>query len=130
MTRTDPHPTILLADDNPALLEDYAALLSFEGYVVIQASDGAQAWQQMQQPQLDLIICDILMPHLDGFSLRQRALLEPRLAEIPFVFLSAMNSETIRSQARDLGVAVYLSKPCSSERLLAEVRRLLNSKAR
>jgi CheY-like chemotaxis protein len=80
--------TILIVEDNDILRDGYQFLLETEGYRVIPARHGQEALQQMQNATPDLILSDISMPEMDGYSFYDAVRARPDLAAIPFIFLT------------------------------------------
>ena len=119
-------PTILIVDDdadNRYLLE---TLLQSQGYTTRSAGNGAEALQIAHTETFDLVIADILMPVMDGFSLCRVWKQDPRLFRIPFAFYTATYVEAKDEQfALNLGADCFLLKPLPPETILQEVRNLL-----
>ncbi len=115
-------PTILLIEDNETLAETLRYNLEREGYTVVQAADGMQGLELARQEQPDLLVLDIMLPRLDGFSvcriLRQES-------DIPIIMLTARQDEVDRIAGLELGADDYVSKPFSLGELLARVRAIL-----
>jgi CheY-like chemotaxis protein len=112
-------PLVLVADDSAEMRELIREVLVREGYEVITVGSGGRALREMSIRRPDLVITDLLMPGMSGFSLRTLMLRRADLAEIPVIVLSAYwhrPSET-------LDVADVLTKPISTDRLIASVRR-------
>lgn len=102
---------ILVIEDEPALREDIVELLSLEGYDAFSAKDGVDGINAAIQFQPDLIICDIMMPRLDGY----RVLLDVRANSVtqftPFIFLTAKSTQDEMRQGMELGADDYVTKP-------------------
>jgi CheY-like chemotaxis protein len=112
-------PLVLVADDSAEMRELIREVLAREGYEVITVGSGGRALREMSNRRPDLVITDLLMPGMSGFSLRTLMLRRADLADIPVIVLSAYwhrPSET-------LDVADVLTKPISTDRLIASVRR-------
>ena len=124
-----PVPTrryVLVADDAAEMRGLLSDLLEAEGYEVRTVSSGGRALSAMAQRRPDLLITDLFMPGMSGFSLRALMLRRPELAPVPVIVLSAYwhrPSET-------LDVAEVLTKPLNIDRLLSTVRRLLTAEAK
>ncbi len=120
---------ILIADDNDESLYYLQALLSASGYEVVTAKNGAEALQSALGDPPALIVTDILMPVMDGFTLCRRWRGEPRLAGIPFAFYTATYTDP---KDRELGLSIgadeFLVKPVEPDALLEIVRNLLRRK--
>ena len=105
--------TILLIEDNDVIREDTAEILEISGYAVAQAADGkAGVALALAQPP-DLVICDVMMPVLDGYGVLHIFHKNPRLAGIPFIFLTAKTEREDFRRGMELGADDYLTKPFS-----------------
>ena len=113
---------ILVVEDEKPLREFVARNLSVRGYEVLTAANGMEALALFQTQPLDLIILDLMMPHMDGLELTQRI---RRTSTVPIIVLSALDEERDKVTALDLGADDYLTKPFGVEELLARVRGLL-----
>jgi DNA-binding response OmpR family regulator len=115
-------PTILLVEDDPTLSEALRYNLEREGYTVIVAGDGVQGLDLARRDQPDLVVLDVMLPRLDGFSvcriLRQES-------NIPILMLTARQDELDRIAGLELGADDYVAKPFSLGELLARVRALM-----
>jgi DNA-binding response OmpR family regulator len=114
---------ILIIDDEPALLVQLKKLLEKQRYIVETAQDGEKGLDLLFDTPFDTIILDIMMPGMDGLTLLEQA----RSAGIdtPVLMLTAKGDTDDRVRGLDLGADDYLSKPFSSEELLARVRAML-----
>ncbi|MEO8542011.1 MAG: PAS domain-containing protein [Burkholderiaceae bacterium] len=119
-------PYVLLADDN-ADMRDYVGRLLADSYEVLCVSDGLQALQAARERRPDLILSDVMMPHLDGIALIRALRDEPSLRAVPVILLSARAGEDERHKGLDQGADDYLVKPFSSRELLVRVATLLRS---
>ncbi|HEY8252041.1 MAG TPA: ATP-binding protein, partial [Burkholderiales bacterium] len=117
---------ILLADDN-ADLREYARRLLAEHYDVEVAADGRAALEAARARRPELIISDVMMPHLDGFGLIRELRADPELAAIPVILLSARAGEEARLEGLGRGADDYLVKPFSPRELLVRVGTLVKS---
>lgn len=111
---------ILIVDDEPVWLKVLKQLLQTKGYVVKEASSGADALSTLQSYEPDLILLDVRMPDMNGFDLLEHIKKLPRLADKPVVFVSAMDDFHAKKVARDLGAADYILKPID-EREVSDV---------
>jgi PAS domain S-box-containing protein len=117
---------ILVVDDRPLNRDYLVTLLRYEGHVVVEASDGADALHQAESDPPDLIITDIVMPGIDGYDLAGRIRRHPTLASTPVMFYTATyRAEEARALASTVGVSQVLRKPSEPEDVLAAVRGLL-----
>jgi two-component system alkaline phosphatase synthesis response regulator PhoP len=114
---------ILLVEDEERLLEVVKLNLELEGYAVTTAINGKQALERFHQERFDLILLDVMLPQMDGFSVCRSIRLENR--KVPILFLTAKNSAQDRVMGLKIGGDDYLVKPFDLEELLLRVQRLL-----
>lgn len=114
--------TILAADDDPQLLRLMTRNLEFEGYSVIAASDGQQAFEQIQELAPDLVLLDVMMPKMDGFTVCNRV---RQFSSVPIIIVTARGQDQDKVRGLDLGADDYLTKPFSVDELLARVRAVI-----
>jgi len=120
-------PSILLVEDEEHLHEALKLNLEMEGYEVDSVFDGQEALKKIQSAHYDLIILDIMLPSLDGFSITERMRLNNN--QTPILILSAKNTSANRVQGLKLGADDYLTKPFNLEELLLRVAKLLQKNA-
>ena len=113
---------IMIVDDEPRYLRLLEANLRTEGYEVATAQDGVQALDVFSSQPIDLMLLDIMMPRMDGFSVCQRI---REYSDVPIIILTAKGEEQDRVRGLDLGADDYLVKPFSATELLARVRAVL-----
>jgi len=113
---------VVTADDDPQLLRLIARNLEFEGYDVETASDGALALEHVERLAPDLVLLDVMMPKMDGFSVCQRI---REFSTVPIIMITARGQDQDKVKGLDLGADDYLTKPFSVEELLARVRAVL-----
>jgi putative two-component system response regulator len=118
--------TLLIVEDNEILREGLRDILSLEGFTVFTAGDGQEALDQMNAIAPDMIISDIAMPRMDGFSFFQNVRSRSDWLAIPFVFLTARNDREHVMAGKNLGAEDYLVKPLSRDELLTAVRARLS----
>ena len=116
---------VLVIEDDPTILTNTVELLELEGFDVVGASDGAEGIQQAQTFIPDMIICDVLMPKVDGYGVLSTLRANPTTAGIPLVFVSAIPREEMPPTAASLPIADYLIKPFRASELLQVVRGVL-----
>jgi signal transduction histidine kinase len=119
-----PRPLVLCADDN-ADLRGYISRLLAPLYDVIAVADGEQALETALIYRPDLIVADVMMPHMDGVALLKALRACPRTGVIPVLLLSARAGEEAKIEGLDAGADDYLEKPFSARELLARVRSQL-----
>jgi diguanylate cyclase (GGDEF)-like protein len=118
--------TVLVVDANPSNRRWYTTLLGNFGYRLLEANDGVQALEMARTELPDLIITDILMPHIDGFTLVHRLRAEPLLMGIPVIFHTDNYDESeIHRLARASGVQHILRKPAEPQEILRAVNESL-----
>lgn len=113
---------ILVADDDPEIVSLLKRGLSYEGYTVDTAADGAEALAKIREREPDLIILDIMMPPPDGLEVSKRL---RSVSDVPILMLTARGTVGDKIAGLDAGADDYLVKPFSFEELLARVRALL-----
>jgi CheY-like chemotaxis protein len=114
-------PTILLIEDHPIIRENTAQLLKLAGYAALTAENGELGVQLALATRPDLVVCDIMMPVLDGYGVLQIFNQHPQLTGIPFIFLTAKTDPADRRRGMALGADDYLSKPFEKVDLLSAV---------
>lgn len=112
---------ILLIEDDEALRENIAEVLQLSNYLVITAADGKTGIEKSIQERPDLIICDVMMPGLDGFGVIHVLSRHPDTFAIPFIFLTGKNDQADLRKGMDLGADDYLIKPINESDLLRAV---------
>lgn len=121
---------LLLIDDDPNLILLVKDYLEFRGYEVITAENGREALEVLSEDIPDMIICDIMMPEMDGYALVERVRQDPRTSWIPVLFLSAKGQSQDRVKGLSTGADVYMVKPFEPEELVAQVESSLKQAAR
>jgi CheY-like chemotaxis protein len=117
---------VLVVDDIPDILKLLDATLQFKGYRVVTARDGQEALEAIQQEHPALVIADILMPKMDGFSLLHRIRLDPETRNIPVIFLSATYvAQEDKDFARAIGVTRFIEKPVDWDKFLPIISEIL-----
>lgn len=114
--------TILVVDDEPRYVSLVEINLTTDGYQVRTASDGQQAVDSVAEDQPDLILLDIMMPVMDGFTACERI---REFSSVPIIILTAKGEERDRVRGLDAGADDYIVKPFSAQELLARVRAVL-----
>jgi DNA-binding response OmpR family regulator len=114
--------TIVTADDDPQLLRLLTRSLEFEGYEVLSARNGQQALELIEAHAPDLVLLDVMMPRMDGFTVCQRV---REFSAVPIIIVTARGQDEDKIRGLDLGADDYLTKPFSVDELLARVRAVL-----
>jgi len=115
--------TVLVVDDDKNIVELIRLYLSNDGYSVLCAYDGLQALEMIQEDPPDLVVLDIMLPHLDGWELCRR--LRQRGDDIPIIMLTARGEDVDRIVGLELGADDYVVKPFNPRELVARVRAVL-----
>ena len=122
---------ILVVDDEPSIVKLVTTTLESRGYTVFPAYDGFGAITEAKIHKPDLILLDIMMPHMDGLEARKRLLAEPATKDIPVVHLTAVGDFEKQLQARSSeGVTEYITKPFTPSDLAQYVADMLDPKKR
>lgn len=127
MSFVAPPPHVLLVEDEPSLAMGISDNLLAEGYRVTVVADGAQALEILGQGGIDVVVLDVMLPGVDGYSVCQA--LRARGDTTPILFLSAKNSTEERVHGLSIGADDYLGKPFHLEELLGRVVALLRRRA-
>lgn len=116
---------ILLIEDDKALRENTEELLELSGYTVLTASNGQIGIQYAKKNIPDIIICDIMMPLIDGYGVLEELSSDEKTKHIPFIFLSAKTEHKEIRKGMDLGADDYLTKPFEEEELISAIESRL-----
>ena len=119
------HLTVLVAEDDPHVLELVKYHLEREHYRVLTAADGHSAWRLAIEALPDLVVLDLMLPGLDGYDVCRRLRRDPRTASVPIIMLTARASETDKVLGLELGADDYVTKPFSPRELVARIRARL-----
>ena len=104
-------PRVLIVDDDPGIRLLCSVSLELEGFVVLEAPDGARGLERARSERPDLVVTDVAMPGLDGFQLADALRCDRRTRRIPLIFLSAQVGSEDVARARGLGALDYVTKP-------------------
>lgn len=118
--------TILLIEDNPDVRENTEELLELAGYNVITAENGKIGIKEAKENLPDLILCDIMMPVMDGYDVIYYLSIDPKTSCIPFIFLTAKSEKADFRKGMELGADDYLTKPFEEVELIKAIERRLN----
>lgn len=117
--------TILIVDDASILRVLLRLVLTRAGYDVVEARDGREALDCLHDRQVDLLLCDINMPNMDGFSLLKALRGNARHARTPVVMLTSESGADMKRLGRALGAQAWVVKPIHPDQVLSLVARLL-----
>ena len=123
-------PKILVADDDPDILESITSVLKSQSYRLHTARDGQTCLEMVKKRMPDLLILDMLMPKLDGFAVIRELWDDPQYADIPIVVLTALHEDATRRRyeletQREMNVQCYLEKPVAPRELLRCVEEII-----
>jgi len=121
-----PGRTILVADDDPVILGLLEVNFEMEGYTVVTAEDGAVALDKARRSRPDIIVLDVMMPKMTGHEVAAALKADPKLANIPVVFVSAKAQGADVAKGMDLGAADYVTKPFDPIDLVDRVTAVLD----
>lgn len=116
-------PAVLIVDDNPLILNVLKTLLGSQDFQVKTAKNGREALQLLEkEAAVDVIVCDVMMPKMDGYALHTIVREKAEFSHIPFVFLTALDGGQEIRRGKEAGADDYLTKPFEPEQFLAVVR--------
>ncbi|MFM2440059.1 MAG: hypothetical protein RLZ16_1058 [Bacteroidota bacterium] len=121
-------PKILVVDDDPFILMSLEFLMKKSGYNVVIARNGTEALNALTAEQPNLILLDIMMPDVDGYSICEHIKSSPMLAAIKVIFLSAKSKQIDIQKGYDVGADLFITKPFSTRALKQQVADLLAKK--
>ena len=116
---------ILVIDDDIAINELIKVNLELQGYEVIQGFNGTDGFALAKQEEPELIVLDVMMPEVDGFTVAQRIRQCPEIADTPIIMLTALSQLNDKVNGFNIGVDDYLTKPFEIDELIVRVRALL-----
>lgn len=118
-------PNLLLVDDDPNLILLVKDYLEFKGYQVCVANNGVQALEIVNRESIEMVICDIMMPEMDGYTFVTEMRKNTKTNWIPVMFLSAKGQSDDRIKGLNTGADLYMVKPFEPEELVAQVESTL-----
>lgn len=119
---------ILLIDDDEASLDFMRHVMRVDGHELAHAADGDQGLALVQQFRPELIICDVVMPHLGGYAVLETVRADPQFSKLPVLLFSAFMTEEARAMALQRGATEVLAKPFDLEQLHGAVGRCLGQR--
>ncbi len=117
--------SILVVEDTPHLLDSIIQCLNMEGYSTSQALHGEEALQNLLQITPDLILTDLLMPVMDGYTFIKNVKANLKLKNIPIIVFSARTTQEDVDNVMSLGINKMIKKPCSLEIILSSIAELI-----
>ncbi|HET7201508.1 MAG TPA: protein kinase [Burkholderiales bacterium] len=116
---------VLVIEDEPSIRNNIMLMLKVERYAAVGAENGRVGLELARGDPPDLILCDVMMPEMDGFAVLEALRSDPRFAEIPFIFLTALDDRSSTRRGMNLGADDYLPKPFTRNELLEAVNSRL-----
>jgi len=116
---------ILVIEDEPEMRRNITVLLRYHEYETIEAENGRKGVELARSEKPDLILCDVMMPELDGYGVLQALQQDARLALIPFIFLTAKGDKDDLRSGMNLGADDYLTKPVGNQELVSAIEARL-----
>ena len=117
--------TILTVDDTASMRQMISFTLNSAGHDVLQASDGSEALKLVQGKKVDLVICDVNMPNMDGITLVKSLRGQADFKFIPILMLTTESQEAKRAEGKVAGATGWIVKPFNPEQLLTIVKKVL-----
>ena len=118
-------PSVLIADDEPNILLSLQFLMKKTGYEVRTAKDGEEALAEIVRAAPDLVLLDVMMPKIDGFSVCERIRANPEWNDVRIIMLTARGRDIEREKGLALGADDYITKPFSTKDAVARVEAVL-----
>jgi DNA-binding response OmpR family regulator len=119
-----PSRTLLIIDNDYHMLIGLHAFMERNGYKVITCNDSLSSIKMAEEIQPDLIVCDVMMPLMDGFKVRGELSINPLTSRIPFLFLSAQPIQSEKLRGLEIGANDYITKPFEPRELLARINTI------
>jgi DNA-binding response OmpR family regulator len=120
---------ILVVDDDENILSLERTILEQKGFAVTTAASGAEALKILGEQDFDLVLLDVMMPEIDGFTVCRRIKEDPRTKEIPVIFLTAKGGGEALAEGFESGAIMYINKPFTANKLLTIVNTMLEPPA-
>ena len=120
---------ILVVDDDENILSLERTILEQKGFEVTTAAGGNEALEILGKEEFDLVLLDVMMPEVDGFTVCRRIKEEPRTREIPVIFLTAKGGGEALAEGFESGAIMYINKPFTANKLLTIVNTMLEPPA-
>ena len=119
--------TVLVVDDSATVRQQVGAALMQVGFKVVEAADGVQGKQRIDQGGIDCVICDVNMPNKNGIEMLEEVKQQARHKSLPIVMLTTEGAPGVIQRAKLAGAAGWIVKPFKADMLIAAVRKLTNS---
>jgi CheY-like chemotaxis protein len=118
---------ILVVDDDENILNLEKAILEGKGFDVTVAGGGAEALELLSKEEFHLVLLDVMMPEVDGFTVCRKIKQDPKLKDIPVIFLTAKGGGDALAEGFESGAVMYINKPFTANKLLTIVNTMLES---
>jgi len=118
---------ILVVDDDENILNLEKTILEQKGFEVTAAPGGAEALRLLAEHDFDLVLLDVMMPEVDGFTVCRKIKEDARLKDIPVIFLTAKGGGEALAEGFESGAIMYINKPFTANKLLTIVNTMLES---
>jgi DNA-binding response OmpR family regulator len=118
---------ILVVDDDENILNLEKTILEQKGFDVTGAAGGAEALKLLAEKTFDLVLLDVMMPEVDGFTVCRKIKEDPRLKDLPVIFLTAKGGGEALAEGFESGAVMYINKPFTTNKLLTIVNTMLES---
>jgi CheY-like chemotaxis protein len=122
-------PTVLHVEDDVEHRIMIRAMLKKTNITLVEAADGQEALEKVQHQHLDLILLDLFLPHVDGFSVMEAVKSNPRTSHIPIIILSAWPTGDNRARAKKAGASYFVAKPYNHNKLVRLINKVLTAKS-
>jgi len=119
--------TVLIAEDEPHIVESLTFLFQQKGYEVLAATDGADSLRKIRARRPDLVILDVMMNHHNGFEVLRILRGEPEIASTKVLMLTAKGQNSDRRLAQELGADAFVAKPFANREVMSTAEALLNA---
>jgi CheY-like chemotaxis protein len=121
---------ILVVDDDENILKLQRTILEQKGFSITTAGGGKEAIEILGREAFDLVLLDVMMPEIDGFAVCRHIKENPRLAEMPVIFLTAKGGGDALQEGFESGAVMYINKPFTANKLITIVNTMLDSPPR
>jgi CheY-like chemotaxis protein len=118
---------ILVVDDDENILSLERTILEQKGFDVTAAAGGAEALKLLAGQVFDLVLLDVMMPEIDGFTVCRKIKEDPRLKDVPVIFLTAKGGGEALAEGFESGAVMYINKPFTANKLLTIVNTMLET---
>lgn len=116
---------IVVIDDDKTTLTMLTMILTKENYLVVSALDGEEGLEMVKSELPDLVVCDVLIPKIDGIDICEKIKNDPNLGHIKVILMTAIKNIMIQKEARTCGADGFIEKPTDSRLLLTMIKNLL-----